>query len=143
MANPDSLGMRHLIVCDDVIHNPAAPGRSYSLKNLVNWMRPEDDYGYPLTVEGIMVYSQVWGDKGDYPIWVAIVRLAGDVGEVEDEQVGYYGPWSLTIFENEFVETVYWQMHQITFPMPGVYEIRVMMENGSELGSVRIALKEK
>lgn len=132
---------RHLLLCDFIHHNPFRPGRSYSLEGVVNWLRPEDEYGYPLIIERLMLFTQIWGERGDYESRVDLFQLDDDYGT--GQLIRSFGPRILTIHGNEFVETKGWLLHQVAFPNPGVFEFRLMAMNQPEpVVSERLYLRE-
>jgi hypothetical protein len=68
MAESDAVNLhaRHLLVCREVLHDPFAAGAAYSLRGLVVFLQPQDDVGYPLTAESLVLFAQVFGDVGQF-----------------------------------------------------------------------------
>jgi hypothetical protein len=59
---------RHLIACEDVLYDPGRPDAPYSIRGVFASIRPPDDFGYPLTIEIIWLFVQLFGEPGRYLI---------------------------------------------------------------------------
>jgi hypothetical protein len=140
-AEEPEVFIRHLLICEVVHHDPFRPDRSYSLERIVNWLCPEDEYGYPLVVEKLMLFAQVWGDRKDFELRIDLVRLDSD--DDSGQLIQRFENRHLTVHGNEFVETKRWILHQVSFPEPRVYEFRLIIPDSTEsLASERILLQE-
>lgn len=128
------VSFRHLLLCDSVQHDPSAPGHSYSVNGLINWLMPEDEYGYPLVVERIVIFAQVWGTRAEHSLTIDLIRIE----ENDDVRIATYGPMTFPVYGNEFVENRKWTLHQVGFPIPGLYEFRLFVD-----GQVEAALSER
>jgi hypothetical protein len=130
-ADEQVVNFRHVLICDSVHHDATSPGQSYTLKGLMNWLMPQDEFGYPLVVERIVLFAQVWGSRAEHRLTIDLVRLE----ENDEVWVASFGPRSFPVYGNEFVESQKWTLHQVCFPIPGLYEFRLFVDNQDSVSS--------
>jgi hypothetical protein len=142
MANGDGveLNARHLLVCREVLHDPFQPGAAYSLKGLVVSFQPADDIGYPMTVESLVLFAQVYGDAGRFVFWVDLYEILDDA---DDRLISTYGPTVGVVREGRFIDALTIPVWNVPFPRPGVYEFRLRRDAVVEpMISERLLLKD-
>ena len=133
------LHARHLLVCREVLRDPFAPGAAYSLRGLVVFLQPNDDIGYPLAAESLVLFAQVFGDAGQYDFWVDLVFVEDDGSE---SHVTTYGPMAASVRPGQFVEALTFPISNVPFPQPGIYEFRLRRDAVQEpLATERLLLK--
>lgn len=142
MANGDEreLHARHLLICQQVLYDPFRPGAGYSLREFVVFIRPNDDIGYPITVESLVLFAQVFGDAGPYAFWLDLYLVEGDG---DDQLISTFGPIPGLVREGRFVDALTIPLWNVPFPKPGVYEFRLRRDDISEpLIDERLLLKD-
>jgi hypothetical protein len=134
------LRARHLLLCQQVLYDPFVLGAAFSLRGLLVSLQPNDDIGYPFTSEEIAVFAQLFGDAGDYRLWIDLVEIGGE--DEADTNVFSYGPFAVRVRPNRFVEGMHVSLRRVPFPRPGIYEFRLRRENDEPLAVERLLLKE-
>lgn len=139
-ARPD-LHVRHLLLCRRVAYDPFSAGAAYSLDGLIVSLQPQDDLGYPFASEEIAVFAQVFGDPGEYLVWVEVFALNEDAER--DERIFAYKPPPVRVRPHRFVDEFSVTLHGVTFPRPGIYEFLLRRDGDDEpLITERLLLKE-
>jgi hypothetical protein len=87
--------VRHLLVCRRVTFDLSAPGAAYSLHGLITQLQLEAGAEFPIAVPELWAFLQVFGDAGEYEIWIELVAVDGEgeaVGEATSD-----GPFVLRV----------------------------------------------
>ena len=135
------INFRHLLLCDEVQHNPLTPGKSYTLVGITNWLQPEVGFDYPLIVERLMVFAQYWGQRGEHRVRIDLYQV--DIEDGNEAFVTTYGNLSLAVHGNDFVESRRWLLHQVLFEKHGLYEFRIFLDDEFDpIASERLLLRE-
>lgn len=137
---PPELSARHLLVCQQLHHDPFQAGASYSLRGLIVFLQPKDDIGYPLVAESLVPFAQVFGGAGRFEFWVELLLLGDDDAE---EHVATFGPTTGLVRGGQFVDALTIPLWNVPFPRPGLYEFRLRRDELSDpLISERLFLKD-
>jgi hypothetical protein len=85
------------------------------------------------------VFFQASGDPGDYQIWIDLVPVDEDGEDIGEETT--YGPCTLIIHEDVFIESRGWKLLNLPFAAPGLFEVRLWWESDL-LARERLLLRE-
>lgn len=133
---------RCLKVCREVIYDPHDEEAPYSLRAVISHLRPHDDLGYPLCMESLMVYVELFGEPGRHLTRVVVV-LIDPSEEVPDQVVATFDWKPARVRPGLFVDGAKFQLMQIPFDIPGLYEFRFMLDGYEDpLIAERIQLME-
>lgn len=133
---------RRLTICRAVDYNPFDPEAPYTLRGVVNYIRPEDDYGYPLCVETLWIYAELYGEPGRYYARALLTRVDDD-GEDVGRPVTLFDQRPAVARLGAFVSGVRFRLSHVVFGTPGVYEFRLLLDGFDEpLASERVLLRE-
>src|SRR5262249_17403719 len=103
-------------------------------------LQPGDDLGYPIAAEEVSVFAQVFGEPGEYRVWLDMFEVERD--GAPELQVFSHGPFVVHVRPGRFVDGVHMRLRQVPFPRPGIYEFRLRYEDDEPLAVERILLKE-
>ena len=124
--NGDEIGARCLKLCREVLWNGSDLQAPYSLRGAFLRLRPGSEF--PAVVRHpLYVYVEYYGSAGEYDVWVDLVRLVVDNdGDVIDEsEEASYGPYSLELLPDLFVQGRSYVLRMLPLSEPGVYELRL------------------
>ena len=124
-----------------MLYDPFSPGVAFSLRGLYVSIQPLDDIGYPFAFEQIAVFAQLFGDPGEYRVWVEAYLL--DENHDNGERVLKQGPVSVRVRPGRFLEGIDIRLREVAFPRPGLYEFVLRRDGFDEaLITERLLLKE-
>ena len=129
---------RHLLICHHVWKSQDLPNAGFSLGGLLVHAVP--DIGFPLWVDRLFLYAQVYGPTGEYQFVVRLVRIddSGYGEEVETplgddgEHVEYVVPRAFEVSGLNFVDEFALPMRRVVFEQPGVYEFQLFCHGSDD-----------
>ena len=124
--------------------NGSDPEAPYVLSGALHSFCPPQ--GYP-AVSGhpFHLYVAFIGEGEEQDVWFDLVRLIHDEdGDVVDElEETAFGPFTLNLLPNRFVQGRWYVLRHVTLPVPGLCEFRLRLGGVEEpLLSERIQLEE-
>lgn len=122
---------RHLMLCRRVDYNPEEAEAPYTLHKVVNYFRPTDDYGFPICVETLWLYAELFGEPGRYLAWVGLVPLDED-GEETGPVTVIRWLTPVHVRPGKFVTGLRLLLVQVPFEAAGLYEVRIMLDGFDE-----------
>jgi hypothetical protein len=107
--------VRHLLVCEDLIYDPAKP-RSLTIKNLLGKIRSVSHPPYPLRYSQLCVYAQLTECRGTGEARLRIV-------ETDTNILIYETPKLKVSFGNDPLKKhgLPFRIHDLLFPSAGLY----------------------
>lgn len=143
MSEPGALPTvycRHLIVCRTVWYDANRPDDGFSLGKLIVSLRPADGAGYPVQIERLFLFAQLFGESGEYPFRIRVVRVdRNDIGEEVEIQLGpndspreYVPNRPLVVSGEELVDQIAVPLNRVAFREPGLYEFQLWLDFDSD-----------
>ena len=114
--------VRNLIVCEDMLRHPENSNKM-TLVNVVSTIRPNDEFGFALTVPQLCVYAQVTECRGQGTIRLRIVH--SDSGLIVFQSADH-----VLSFPNRPLDVVGvpFRILECTFPIPGLYDVELWFD---------------
>lgn len=126
--DPPEVFCRHLILCRTIWFTGDLDD-GFSLGRLVVHLRPLDHQFPFLCTNHFFLFAQLFGTPGEYTVRARLVPITIDVdGEEVDGDATDYGPWPIALYGEEFVEGFAFPIHRLPFAAPGVYELRLSID---------------
>jgi hypothetical protein len=133
MANIDPF-VRHMIVCEEVELDPADRSK-YTVRGVVNYIRPTEPVSFPVVVEQLCVLLEVSGGRGNGETFVAAESAeSGAIVFRTPPRFISYPPDPL------LVSPILFRIRQCVFREPGLYWIQVW-HNGRKLGEQSLVVR--
>jgi hypothetical protein len=143
-SDEPEIGARCLKLCREVIWNANDPEAPYTLRGVIQSLRPRT--GYPTYLaQPVHLYAEFFGEAGERDVWFDLVRLVFDAdGDLADEvEETVFGPFSLNLTPNLFVQGRWYVLRRVPFPAAGLYEFRLRIAGVSApLIAERVQLEE-
>lgn len=123
--DPPEVFHRHLILCRTVWFTGDLDD-GFSLGRLVVHLRPRGGE-FPFRCDTrLFLFAQLFGTPGEYTVRARLVRVIVDDDEPTDGHD--YGPWTIALYGEEFVESFAFPLEWVPFPEPGVYEFQLSVD---------------
>ncbi|HEY7153859.1 MAG TPA: hypothetical protein VH575_07850 [Gemmataceae bacterium] len=110
--------VRHLLVCEDLIHDPANP-QCVTLVNLIGHIRSPSQPPFPYRRAELCVFVQLTEGRGGGDAWIA-------VEQADTERTIFRTPTHRVSFGLNPLEVsgVSFRIRKGTFPSPGLYWVQ-------------------
>lgn len=138
--SPPEFHCRHLIVCRTIWFNPAKPEEDFSLGRLVVRLTAAIADHFPLKVDRLFVFAQVYGTPGEYPVLLRLVRI--DRTEINEDVETALGrddgplefrlPRPVVVSGLQLVDAFAVPLDNVTFPTTGLYEFQLWWDDKDE-----------
>jgi len=134
--SPPEWFCRHLIACRTLWFDPAKPDEGFSLGRLVVRLTAESADHFPLRIDRLFLFAQIYGTPGEYPVSIRLVRVdRSDLGEESESHLGLDGeplefrvPRPVVVSGLLLVDAFAVPLVNVTFPTPGLYEFQLWRE---------------
>lgn len=127
-----------------MIWNANDPEAPYTLRGVIHSLCPRT--GYPTYLDQpLHLYVEYYGEAGEQDVWFDLVRLVfDDDGDLTDEvEETVFGPFSLNLLPNRFVQGRCYVLRRVPFPSAGLYEFRMRVGGVAEpLITQRVQLED-
>lgn len=133
----------HFIACHEVRYDGNDADAGCTLERVIVHVRPSDANGYPFRVPRMFVFAQLFGAPGDYALRVRLLRISATDEEEIVATRRDFGPKSVALTGEDYVECFALALTDVWFSEPSVYEFQLLV-NGSEepLARERIQSRE-
>lgn len=125
----------HFLTCRSVWFDYQRPENGFGLAGIYVNIERSEGMEFPIRLDRVFVYCQLWGDPGEYELRVRLVKLETDGdGEPVEIQVGEFGesrefpmpPGRPAVVSGiEYVDEVAFPIGPVAFPKPGLYEYQI------------------
>lgn len=138
-----NLACPHFIACHDVRYDALDADAGCTLERVIVHVRPSDGKGYPLRLERMCLFAELFGVPGDYTLHVRMLRIrVTDDGEVVQARRDFNSR-AVELSGENYVECVVWVLPDVWFSEPSVYEFQLWADGFDEpLARERIAARE-
>jgi hypothetical protein len=142
-AGSPNLVCAHFIACHAVKYDNEDADAGCTLERVIVHVRPPDANGFPFRVPRMFVFAQLHGPHGDYALRVRLHRI----GVIDGEEVAAtwrdFGPWTVSITGENYVECFALPLTDVWFSEPSVYEFQLWVDGDDEpLARERIQARE-
>ncbi len=151
--DPVEVHAAHLLTAHTIWYNPERPGAGFGLGGIYTHYDLPDGFSFPVRVERVFVYFQLWGDSGEYRVRIRLVKInETPENELEEIQLGPDGvprefplptERPVTISGLNYVEEVACPIGPVPFREAGVYEYQLWVDGIDEpIARERILARE-
>ncbi len=137
---PAELHCRHLLVCRTIWYDLDRPDDGFSLGKLVVRLSPDPPGEFPLRVDRLFVFAQLFGTPDEYRLLVRLLRIdRTEFGEEVETQLGpdeeplqfrIHKPFTITGLL--LVDAFALPITNLPFPTPGLYEFQLWWDGNDE-----------
>jgi hypothetical protein len=134
-SDPPTIYSRHFLTCRSIWYDKKRPEAGFSLGGIFSEIQPIDDFDFPLRLEKIYVFTQLYGDPGEYRLRIRLVKIeTTEDDETEEVQLGNEGQprefqlpsqRPVVISGIEFVEAIAFPIGPVPFFEAGLYEYQL------------------
>ena len=122
---------RHLILCRTIWYTGDLDD-GFSLGRLIVHIRPRDGVFPFRSAIRLFLFAQLFGDPGEYTVRIHIRRVTLDEETGEEEvletDAPAYGPWTIALYGEEYVEGFAFPLNRLPFREPGLYELQLTVD---------------
>jgi hypothetical protein len=126
------LACSHFIACHGVRYDDTDPDAGSTLERVIVHARPSDGNGFPFRLSRLFVFAQLFGTPGEYTLRVRLLRI----GVVDDEEIVEtrrdFGPKTVAITGENYVECFAIAVADVWSPEPSVYEFQLWADGFDE-----------
>jgi hypothetical protein len=128
---------RHLHVCRSVWFDNKQPEKGFSLGGLVAHLAIPEGWAFPLLIDKLFMYVQLWGDDAEYQFRIRLVRIESTEDEEREVDLGPNGEVREFMIPSKrlvdvstliFVQEVAFPIRNVYFPISGLYEFQLWAE---------------
>jgi len=150
----DPVGLHgvHLLTCRSLWHDAQRTDGAFGLAGIMTHIEPSEEASFPVSLNRVFVYVQLWGDAGEYTLRIRLVRvILEDDDEVEvqigmnDEPREYPLPSRRPVVVSglNYVDELGFPIGPVAFPEPGLYEYQLIAEGiKSPIARERVLARE-
>lgn len=149
----DPVGLHgvHLLTCRSIWYDPEK-SEPFALGGIYTHLDLPDGSAYPVRLNRMFVYFQLWGDPGEYQLRVRLVRIETDANNEEVEiQLGENAyprefplPRICPITGLAYVEEFAYAIGHVPFGVAGIYEYQLWADGIDEpIARERILARER
>lgn len=140
---PRVLNCAHFIACHSVRYDNEDADAGCTLERVIVHARPSDAKGFPFRIARMCLFAQLFGTPSEYTLRVRLHRIKA----VDDEDVietrRDFGPWSIALVGESYVECYALPITDVWFSEPSVYEFQLWADGfDSPLARERIQARE-
>jgi len=133
--DPAELRGVHLLTCRRIWFDNQKAEAGFGLAGIITHIVPPEGYQYPFRLDRVFVYSQLWGDAGEYRLRVRLVKIVTSEDDKEEEM--HLGPNGnprefpmpaqrpAVVTGLEYVEQVAFPIGPVPFREAGLYEFQL------------------
>jgi hypothetical protein len=133
----------HFIACHTVRYDDVDEDAGYTIERVIVHVRPDDANGFPARQPRLCLFAQLFGTPGDYTLRVRLLRLRVNDDEEAVATRRDFGPWTVQISGEHYVQCFAMALTNVWFPEPGVYEFQLWVDGFDDpLGRERIQARE-
>jgi len=152
-ADNPAVSSRHFFLFRTLWYDSMKPELGIAFAGLYSEIAPPDGMSFPIRLDRMFVYFQLWGDVNDYRLWIRLVEISMDeFGAVSVVQLGRDGsprefrpptnrPFAISGVN--FVEEFAFPIGPVPFRYAGLYEFQLWVDGVEEpIGTERILARE-
>lgn len=132
----------HFLTCRSIWFDNRRPEMGFGLAGIYTNIEPPDGVPYPILVDRVFIYCQLWGDPGEYRLRVRLVKLDTEAeGEIVESHLGRQGEPREFLMPRgrpavvsgiEYVDEIAFPIHSVPFREPGLYEYQLWADGIDE-----------
>lgn len=90
MSYRDPVGLHgvHLLTCRALWYDAQRTDGAFGLAGIMTHIEPSEEASFPVSLNRVFVYVQLWGDAGEYTLRIRLVRVILEDDDEVEVQLG-------------------------------------------------------